>query len=69
MTPLEQVRPARCGAPALMFGPKPATHDHCTLGGVIGNNSCGPHMASAHRPERISRGPHGDGRIVGLRGR
>jgi FAD/FMN-containing dehydrogenase/Fe-S oxidoreductase len=25
----------------LMFGPRPATHDHCTLGGMIGNNSCG----------------------------
>ena len=25
----------------LMFGPKPATHDRCTLGGMIGNNSCG----------------------------
>ncbi|SFF58935.1 FAD/FMN-containing dehydrogenase [Actinacidiphila alni] len=25
----------------LMFGPKPATHTHCTLGGMIGNNSCG----------------------------
>ena len=25
----------------LKFGPKPATHDHCTLGGMIGNNSCG----------------------------
>ena len=25
----------------LMFGPQPATHDHCTLGGMIGNNSCG----------------------------
>ena len=24
-----------------MFGPKPATHSHCTLGGMIGNNSCG----------------------------
>src|SRR5690242_8284182 len=31
-----QVAPHR-----LMFGPKPATHDHCTLGGMIGNNSCG----------------------------
>jgi FAD/FMN-containing dehydrogenase/Fe-S oxidoreductase len=29
---------APCG---LMFGPRPATHDHCTLGGMIGNNSCG----------------------------
>jgi FAD/FMN-containing dehydrogenase/Fe-S oxidoreductase len=25
----------------LMFGPRPSTHDHCTLGGMIGNNSCG----------------------------
>jgi FAD/FMN-containing dehydrogenase/Fe-S oxidoreductase len=25
----------------LMFGPRPATHDHATLGGMIGNNSCG----------------------------
>lgn len=25
----------------LIFGPKPATHSHCTIGGMIGNNSCG----------------------------
>ncbi|MGN6687998.1 MAG: FAD-binding and (Fe-S)-binding domain-containing protein [Actinomycetales bacterium] len=25
----------------LEFGPCPATHNHCTLGGMIGNNSCG----------------------------
>ena len=25
----------------LEFGPQPATHNHCTLGGMIGNNSCG----------------------------
>lgn len=25
----------------LIFGPKPATHDHCTIGGMIGNNACG----------------------------
>ncbi len=25
----------------LMYGPKPATHPNCTLGGMIGNNSCG----------------------------
>jgi FAD/FMN-containing dehydrogenase/Fe-S oxidoreductase len=25
----------------LVFGPKPATHNHCTIGGMLGNNSCG----------------------------
>ncbi|MEE4546237.1 FAD-linked oxidase C-terminal domain-containing protein [Streptomyces sp. V4-01] len=25
----------------LKFGPKPSTHTHCTIGGMIGNNSCG----------------------------
>lgn len=25
----------------LHFGPKPSTHSHCALGGMIGNNSCG----------------------------
>ncbi len=25
------------------FGPDPSTHNHCTLGGMIGNNSCGVH--------------------------
>jgi len=25
----------------LMFGPRPATHESCTLGGMIGNTSCG----------------------------
>jgi FAD/FMN-containing dehydrogenase/Fe-S oxidoreductase len=28
---------------SLTFGPDPATHSHCTLGGMIGNNSCGVH--------------------------
>jgi FAD/FMN-containing dehydrogenase/Fe-S oxidoreductase len=27
----------------LMFGPDPATHSHCTLGGMLGNDSCGSH--------------------------
>src|SRR5438445_12302260 len=25
------------------FGPDPATHNHCTIGGMLGNNSCGVH--------------------------
>lgn len=29
------------GPHRLMFGPRPAAHDHCTLGGMIGNNACG----------------------------
>jgi FAD/FMN-containing dehydrogenase len=28
---------------ALTFGPDPATHSRCTLGGMLGNNSCGSH--------------------------
>ncbi len=27
----------------LTFGPDPETHSRCTLGGMIGNNSCGIH--------------------------
>jgi FAD/FMN-containing dehydrogenase/Fe-S oxidoreductase/short-subunit dehydrogenase len=33
----------------LTFGPDPATHNHCTLGGMIGNNSCGIHSVMAGR--------------------
>ncbi|HVX95663.1 MAG TPA: FAD-linked oxidase C-terminal domain-containing protein [Polyangia bacterium] len=33
----------------LTFGPDPATHNHCTLGGMIGNNSCGVHAVMAGR--------------------
>ncbi len=31
----------------LTYGPDPATHSHCTLGGMIGNNSCGVHSLTA----------------------
>ena len=31
----------------LMYGPDPATHAWCTLGGMIGNNSCGVHSVVA----------------------
>src|SRR3546814_16076541 len=33
----------------LTFGPDPATHAHNTLGGMIGNNSCGVHSVMAGR--------------------
>jgi FAD/FMN-containing dehydrogenase/Fe-S oxidoreductase len=31
----------------LTFGPDPSTHNRCTLGGMIGNNSCGVHAQMA----------------------
>jgi FAD/FMN-containing dehydrogenase/Fe-S oxidoreductase len=34
---------AEGGEPRLTFGPDPSTHDHCTIGGMLGNNSCGTH--------------------------
>ncbi|MFF7645565.1 FAD-linked oxidase C-terminal domain-containing protein [Streptomyces canus] len=30
----------------LRFGPDPSTHSRCTLGGMIGNNSCGSHSVA-----------------------
>jgi FAD/FMN-containing dehydrogenase/Fe-S oxidoreductase len=37
------------GKHGLTFGPDPSTHDHCTLGGMLGNNSCGVHSQMAGR--------------------
>ncbi len=34
----------------LRYGPQPSTHPNCTLGGMIGNNSCG---ASAQRTGKV----------------
>lgn len=31
----------------LTFGPDPSTHDRCTMGGMIGNDSCGVHSVMA----------------------
>jgi FAD/FMN-containing dehydrogenase/Fe-S oxidoreductase len=33
----------------LTFGPDPATHSRCTIGGMIGNDSCGIHSLTAGR--------------------
>ncbi|WP_405149201.1 FAD-binding and (Fe-S)-binding domain-containing protein [Sphaerisporangium sp. NBC_01403] len=40
----------RLRATGLEYGPRPATHNHCTLGGMIGNNSCG---ATAQRAGKV----------------
>ncbi len=40
----------------LIFGPDPATHNRCTLGGMVGNNSCGMHAQMAGKTtENIER--------------
>jgi FAD/FMN-containing dehydrogenase/Fe-S oxidoreductase len=38
----EQVN-VKTGAHGLVFGPDPSSHSRCTIGGNIGNNSCGIH--------------------------
>lgn len=35
----------------LTFGPDPSTHQYCTLGGMIGNNSCGTHSQMAGKTD------------------
>ena len=35
----------------LTFAPDPSTHTHCTLGGMIGNNSCGVHSLMAGKTD------------------
>jgi FAD/FMN-containing dehydrogenase/Fe-S oxidoreductase len=47
----------------LTFGPDPATHDHCTIGGMIGNNSCGIHAVMA---EFYGPGPTTAHQVLGL---
>lgn len=37
----------RAEAFGLTFAPDPSTHSRCTLGGMIANNSCGPHSVMA----------------------
>jgi FAD/FMN-containing dehydrogenase/Fe-S oxidoreductase len=44
---LDHLRDAAVEGYGLTFGPDPATHDHCTLGGMIGCNSCGAHSVMA----------------------
>src|ERR671936_643144 len=39
----------------LTFGPDPATHNHCTIGGMIGNDSCGMHAQMAGRTSDNTR--------------
>ncbi|WDV52521.1 FAD-binding and (Fe-S)-binding domain-containing protein [Streptomyces coeruleorubidus] len=66
----------------LRFGPDPSTHSRCTLGGMIGNNSCGSHSVAwgttadsvreldviTARGERLRLGQGWAGAPEGLRG-
>lgn len=44
---LDEMRKATDEQAGLTFGPDPATHSHCCLGGMLGNNSCGIHSVMA----------------------
>jgi len=67
----------------LTFGPDPATHAWCTLGGMVGNNSCGTHglytgktvdcveeiVAITYESERMVLGRADEARIAELSSR
>ncbi|MEC3914226.1 FAD-binding and (Fe-S)-binding domain-containing protein [Nocardia sp. CDC160] len=36
----------QAAAHGLRFGPDPSTQNRCTMGGMIGNNACGPHAVA-----------------------
>jgi FAD/FMN-containing dehydrogenase/Fe-S oxidoreductase len=44
---LDDLRNTAIRKAGLNFAPDPETHDHCTLGGMLGNNSCGVHSLMA----------------------
>ncbi len=52
-TVLDKLR-ARAEQHNLTFAPDPSTHTHCTLGGMIGNNSCGVHSLLGEGTGRTS---------------
>jgi FAD/FMN-containing dehydrogenase/Fe-S oxidoreductase len=56
----------------LTFGPDPSTHSRCTLGGMIGNNSCGSHSVAwgttADNVRELSVTTYGGGQLRLARG-
>lgn len=44
---LDEMRKATKEYAGLTFGPDPATHSHCAIGGMLGNDSCGVHSVMA----------------------
>src|SRR5205823_4188899 len=44
---LDHLRDTASEKHGLTFGPDPSTHAYCTLGGMLGNNSCGRHSVQS----------------------
>src|SRR6476469_8949154 len=44
---LDDLRGVASEEHGLTFGPDPSTHAYCTLGGMLGNNSCGRHSVQS----------------------
>jgi FAD/FMN-containing dehydrogenase/Fe-S oxidoreductase len=44
---LDNLRDTASEKYGLTFGPDPSTHAYCTMGGMLGNNSCGRHSVQA----------------------
>ncbi len=79
---LDRLRGA-AAAHGLTFGPDPSTHSRCTIGGMVGNNSCGSHSVAwgttadnvraldvvTYRGRAVRLGPDGPGpeALPGLR--
>ncbi len=61
-TVLDRLR-ERTRVHGLTFGPDPATHTHCTLGGMIGNNSCGVHSVQS---QHFGPGPRTEDQVLEL---
>jgi FAD/FMN-containing dehydrogenase/Fe-S oxidoreductase len=51
------------GEPLVTFGPDPSTHDRCTIGGMIGNNSCGNHAIMS---EFYGPGPRMEQNVISM---
>ena len=47
---LDHLRGTATERHGLTFGPDPSTHAHCTLGGMLGNNSCGRALGAVGVP-------------------
>lgn len=62
-TILDDLRRESVAKYGLTYGPDPATHTHCTFGGMIGNNSCGVRSVLASRE---GTGPRTSDNIVEL---